>query len=144
MQAPAGLPAPGSDRVEAILDLYSSGAAGAHIALTLTLDLLFPVAGVLFGWIASRNLRAVLGAPAVVAGIGIVLAIGYGLSELTENLLELLLLADAGSPWMAAAVAGLHLVKNAFAAPLLAYVGVGYLLALGRVIARRRKVAQPA
>jgi len=145
---PAGLPESGPDRVGAILDRSPAGATGVHVLLTLTLDLLFPVAGVLFGVIASRNLRPVLGAPRVVARIGVALAVGYGVSELLENTLEVLLLSGPSSAWAAAAVAALHVGKNALAGALLALLATGYLTAgalrLSRLTRSRSRPSGPA
>lgn len=133
---PAELPPPGPDRVHAILALYSEAATTTHIALTLSLDILLPVAGTVFGVIATRNLRAVLGAPQAVATVGAILAVAYGLSDLLENALEVLLLSGATATWMASALAGLHVVKNVLIMVLLGYVTLGYAYA---GIRRRRR-----
>jgi hypothetical protein len=141
--SPVVLPEPGPARVQEILHLYSSGATQAHLFITLTLDLLFPIAGVLFGVIASRNLRSVLRAPAAIAAIGVALAICYGLSELVENTFEVLLLSGTLLPWLTGAVGMSHILKNALAGPLLAYIGIGYSIAgvlrLAHLVRSRRR-----
>ena len=140
---PPGLAASGPGRVVGILALYTDAAASTHVLLTLTLDLLFPVAGVVFGWIASRNLRAVLSAGRAIAIVGIVLSIGYGVSELAENALELSLLLGATGTPVAGGAAATHVIKNGIAGLLLAYIAAGYGIAYVRRRMRRPAMVVP-
>ena len=82
---PDGFPTNGSAQVAAILAAYSPNAAAAHVALMLTLDILFPAAAITFGWAASRTLTVVFHWPRPVAAVGVILSIGYGFGELMEK-----------------------------------------------------------
>ena len=136
--APTWLPEAGPKRVAAIVSHYSASAVRDHVAFTLTLDVLFPAAGVVFGWVASRNLAGVLNTRWLAfAGIG--LASAYGLSELLENGTEVALLLGADSPFLQHALTVLHAAKSALSGLLLAYLAAGYVIALLLRLMRRRR-----
>ena len=134
---PRWLPVAGPKRVAAIVTHYSASAVRDHVALTLTLDILFPAAGVAFGWVASRNLADVLNTRWLVfPGIG--LASAYGLSELMENGTELALLLGADATFLLHALPVFHVAKSAVSALLIAYLAAGYGVALRSRLMRRR------
>ena len=86
------------ERISELLGLYSSEARGVHAAITLTLDLVFPLALALSGvavtrWFAGRLIR---GRRAVLIA-GAVIAWTYAAVDWSENLVELLLLAGASN-----------------------------------------------
>jgi hypothetical protein len=134
---PDGFPAPGPAQVAAILAAYPPNAAAAHVAFTLTLDILLPAAVVTFGWAASRTLTVVFHRPRPIAAVGIIFSIGYGLGELMENAVELALLSGNGTPLLMTALPGLHIFKSVIAGLLLVFLAVGYLTApAGRTLNR--------
>ena len=134
---PDGFPTNGSAQVAAIMAAYSPSAATAHVALTLTLDILFPAAAVTFGWAASRTLTVVFQWPRPVATVGVILSIGYGFGELMENGVELALLFGNRSQFLMTTLPGLHVFKSIIAGLLVVFLAVCYLTVLAsRILAR--------
>jgi len=89
------LPASGPERLLAIRDAYSHSAAVAHVWLLCTLDLVFPAMVGLMGWsVVAWASRALPRRRALTLGVlGATVAILYPLTDWTENVLELALLA---------------------------------------------------